>query len=151
MHSTLCESQRCRPFLWVRPASCESHQVYRHVSIKTCSLVGPEEKEDALQVAASTFNSLEAAGTRADSVTYTSMIHAVKNLIDDPEERARALTGTFAQCCEDECLNQRIIDTLSESLNDRDFATVTGLSLEHGTPRIENLPPSWRSRATTDT
>jgi len=123
----------------------------RHDSIKTCSLVGPEEKEDALQVAASTFNSLEAAGTRADSVTYTSMIHAVKNLIDDPEERARALTGTFAQCCEDECLNQRIIDTLSESLNDRDFATVTGLSLEHGTPRIENLPPSWRSRATTDT
>lgn len=107
-----------------------------------------EEKALALQIAASTFNSLSlpSTGLRPNSITYTSMIHALKNLIEDPLERTQAITGIFQQCCKDGCINQSMMNILAKATTEEQFKSITGYSSDKKT--INELPSAWSRRMT---
>ena len=121
--------------------------------IKTCSSVtgNDERRRNALQIAMSAFDSIPSVGLRPDSITYTGMIHAILNLMEDSEERERAnaITTIFRRCCEDGCLNQHILNVLSTSISESDYLLLTGTtSLEEAA--LPSLPAEWSCRATKD-
>ena len=105
-----------------------------------------EEKALALQIAASTFNSLPATGLRPNSITYTSMIHALKNLMEDPLERTQAITGIFQQCCKDGCVNQSMMNILAKATTEEQFKSITGYPSDK--KNINELPSAWSRRMT---
>lgn len=113
--------------------------------MKACGkATGSEErKRKALQIAASAFNSLSSVGLRADSITYTSMIHAMVNLMEDSPEKTKAVAGIFQQCCDEGCLNQHILDTLAAKTPQDDFLSITG----EKTSQISSFPAKWRHRS----
>ena len=118
--------------------------------IKACASIDgtKERRAKSLQVAASAFNSIESAGLKADSITYTSMIHAILNLCDDIHDRTNALSGVFQRCCEDGCLNQHILNTLIEENTEEEFSIITrGLVGYEQSIGIQSLPSQWSSRA----
>lgn len=99
----------------------------------------------------SAFDSIPSVGLRPDSITYTGMIHAILNLMEDSEERERAnaITTIFRRCCEDGCLNQHILNVLSTSISESDYLLLTGTtSLEEAA--LPSLPAEWSCRATKD-
>ena len=99
----------------------------------------------------SAFDSIPSVGLRPDSITYTGMIHAILNLMEDSEERERAnaITTIFRRCCEDGCLNQHILNVLSTSISEADYLSLTGAtSLEEAA--LPSLPAEWSCRATKD-
>jgi len=121
-----------------------------NILIKACAGIDgtKERRAKSLQVAASAFNSIESAGLKADSITYTSMIHAILNLCDDIHDRTNALSGVFQRCCEDGCLNQHILNTLIEESTEEEFSIITrGLVGYEQSIGIQSLPSQWSSRA----
>ena len=99
--------------------------------ITTCATVtGSEERcRDALQIAASAFNSLPSStGIKANEITYSGMIRALLNLMENSDERTKAIAGIFQQCCKDECLNQQLVDILAQATTEDQYLFITGAS-----------------------
>lgn len=121
--------------------------VYR---IKICANAtgSGEKKLNALRIAISAFNSLSSVGLKADSITYTGMIHALLNLMDDSPERSKAISGIFQKCREDGYLNPHILNVLAASISEDKYLTITGI-----TPKTEfaSLPVEWSRKSSQDT
>ena len=123
--------------------------LFIHCRLKACATPteNKEEKALALQIAASTFNSLPSIpGLRPNSITYTSMIHVLKNLIEDPSERTQAITGIFQQCCKDGCINQSMMNILAKATTEDQFKLITGYPLDK--KNINELPSAWSRKMT---
>jgi len=133
------ESNGCTPSL----ESC-------NILIRTCSKAEVNDMRNALQIAASAFNALEAAGLTADSVTYVGMIRAILNLMNGSEGKIEALTVLFRQCCEGGFLNQHMIDILTEETSEDEFQSITGMSWSQGSDalQIQSLPFEWSKNST---
>jgi len=116
--------------------------------IKACASIegSIERKAQALQVAASVFNSIESTGLKTDSITYTSMFHAVLNLTEDATEKVDALSGIFQRCCADGCLNQHMMTILASKVSREELLSIIGH--EHAVD-VENLPVEWSKHART--
>ncbi|KAL7498203.1 hypothetical protein ACHAWT_006156 [Skeletonema menzelii] len=120
-----------------------------NILIHTCSR--SEEKNNmrnALQIAASAYSALDAAGLTADSVTYVSMIRAILNLMNDSEGKVQALTALFRKCCEGGFLNQHMINVLAQDTSEDDFQSITGISRGLDALQIDRLPYEWRQNST---
>jgi hypothetical protein len=118
--------------------------------IKICAnATGSEERKmNALRIAVSVFNSLPSVGLKADSITYTGMIHALLNLMDDSLERSKAISGIFQKCCNDGFLNPHILNVLTSSISEDKFLSITGMS-----PKTDfaSLPAEWSRNSSRDT
>lgn len=133
------EANGCKPTL-------ESFNILIH----TCSRAEESNMRNALQIAASAYNALDAAGLTADSVTYMSMIRVILNLMNDSEGRVQALSALFRKCCEGGFLNQHMINILAQNTSEDEFQSITGMSWPGGIDalQIESLPFEWRQNAT---
>eukprot|EP00571_Detonula_confervacea_P012954 CAMPEP_0172306034 /NCGR_PEP_ID=MMETSP1058-20130122/7195_1 /TAXON_ID=83371 /ORGANISM="Detonula confervacea, Strain CCMP 353" /LENGTH=1003 /DNA_ID=CAMNT_0013017805 /DNA_START=37 /DNA_END=3045 /DNA_ORIENTATION=- len=124
---------------------CEPNLISFNILIKTCAIAtGSEErKRNALRIAASAYNSLPSVGMKADSITYTGMIRATVNLMEDSADKISAITGIFQQCCDDGCLNQHILNILASRISDDNFLSITGVASTEQTPGLNRLPAEW--------
>ena len=102
---------------------------------------------NALRIAVATFNSIPSAGLRPDSITYTGMIHALLNLMDDSAEKVKAMSGIFRQCCDEGCLNPHILNVLAASMSGEIYSSITGVSM---TTAFASLPAEWSQRSSRD-
>ncbi|KAL3798151.1 hypothetical protein HJC23_005712 [Cyclotella cryptica] len=129
---------------------CEPCIVTFNILIKACASIkgNQERKEKSLQIAASAFKSIKSAGLTADTITYTSMIHAVLNLTGSSSYKVNSIAGIFKMCCADGCLNQHIMNTLVDAMSKEEFAIITGMS-NNNSLQIESLPPEWSSNSRT--
>lgn len=123
---------------------CTPSLVSFNILIKTCSKAEMNNARNALQIAASAYNNLDAAGLTADSVTYVSMVRAILNLMSGSVDKTDALTALFRKCCDGGFLNQHIINILSQETSQAELQSITGIS-----PRgpdilqIQDLPNEW--------
>jgi len=126
---------------------CETSLISFNILIKTCANAtgSDERKRNALQIAASAYNSLPSAGLRASSITYTGMIHVMLNLMDNSTEKVEAIGGIFRRCCEEGFLNQHMINILAAATSEDDLLSITGSK----TSKIIGLPAEW-SRNSSD-
>jgi len=133
------ESNGCTPTL-------ESFNILIH----TCSRAEANNTRNALQIAASAYNALDAAGLTADSVTYMSMIRAILNLMNDSEGKVQALAALFKKCCEGGFLNQHMINILAQDTSSDEFQSITGMSWSGRSDalQIESLPLEWSQHST---
>lgn len=102
---------------------------------------------NALRIAVAAFNSLPSVGLRPDSITYTGMIHALVNLMDDSDEKLKAISGIFLQCCDEGCLNPHILNILAASTSEDDYLSITGVSTK---TEFSSLPAEWSRRSSRD-
>ena len=121
--------------------------------IKACANASGDKdrKRQALQIAVSAFRSLETIGLTAGSITYTSIIHAIDNLMDDSTEMNKALGDLFRQVCSDGQLNQHMLKLLAdnESMSMVQMTEMTGVTPSYeGTIQIDDLPLEWSQNAT---
>lgn len=75
------------------------------------------------------------------------MIHAMINLVDDPAEKVKAISGIFNRCCEDGCLNQHMINLIIEATSEAEFLSINGVSAYRKPQMISNLPAKWSHRS----
>ena len=123
---------------------------FKFILIHTCSRAEENNMRNALQIAASAYNALDAGGLIADSVTYMSMIRVILNLMNDSEGKVQALTALFKKCCEGGFLNQHMINILAQNTSEDEFQSITGMARPGGIDalQIESLPSEWRQNAT---
>jgi len=124
-----------------------------NILIKTCAnetTESDERKRNALQIAASAFNSLPSVGLNADSITYTGMMHVLLNLMNDSPEKVNAISGIFRQCCDEGYLNQHILNVLTSATSEDDLITVTGVSSKEEAYTLGRLPPDWSRNSSRD-
>lgn len=76
------------------------------------------------------------------------MINAMVNLIEDPAEKIKAITGIFQHCCNEGRLCQHTVNNLSTLLSEEEFAEVVGYSYKEGPPKIKDFPGEWSNQAT---
>ncbi|KAL7454226.1 hypothetical protein ACHAWC_005850, partial [Mediolabrus comicus] len=128
---------------------CSPSLVSFNILIKTCSIAEENNAANALQIAASAFNSLDTAGFTADSVTFVSMFRAILNLMNDSSEKIDALAAIFRKCCDGGFLNQHIINILAEGTSEDELHSITGISTRRGPDelQIESVPNSWSRNA----
>ncbi len=124
------------------------HWIYSRIKICANATGSIQRKMNALRIAVAAFNSLPSAGLRPDTVTYTGMIHALLNLMDDDSaEKVKAISGIFRQCCDEGCLNPHILNVLAASLSEENYLSITGVST---TTPFANLPVGWSQRSSRD-
>ena len=128
---------------------CSPSLVSFNILIKTCSIAEENNAANALQIAASAFNSLDTSGFTADSVTFVSMFRAILNLMNDSSEKIDALTAIFRKCCDGGFLNQHIINILAEGTSEDELHSITGIIARGGPDelQIESVPNSWSRNA----
>ena len=100
-----------------------------------------------MHIAASAYNSLPSIGLKPDSVTYTSMMHVILNLMDDSTEKAKAIEGIFRRCCEEGCLNRHILKVLAEALSKEELFSIAGKDMAS----FSSLPGEWSRNSSQDT
>lgn len=124
---------------------CTPSLVSFNILIHACSRAEGKNTKNALQIAASAYNAVDAAGLTADSVTHVSMMRAILNLMNDSEGKIEALAALFRKCCEGGFLNQHIIHILSEDTSEDEFHSITGMSRPQGSEalQIQSLPFEW--------
>ena len=117
--------------------------------IKKCAMAtgSAQRKMYALRIAVATFTSIPSAGLRPDSITYTGMIHALLNLMDDSAEKVKAVSEFFRQCCDEGCLNPHIMNVLAASTSEEIYSSITGVSM---TTAFASLPAEWSQRSSRD-
>jgi len=135
---------------------CEPSLISFNILIKTCAKCAngtdrsDERKRNALQIAASAFNSLPSVGLRADSVTYTGMMHVLLNLMDNSTEKMSAIGRIFRQCCNEGYLNQHILNILAAAISEDDMMAITGVSSIEEASTLNHLPPEWNQKSSRD-
>ena len=107
---------------------------------------GRDRKKNALQIAASAFNTLPSIGLKADSITYTSMIRLMLSLMDNSPDKVNAIGAIFHGCCEEGYLNQHMMYVLNSAVSEDDMITITGL-LSEETRSFSSLPAHWSRNA----
>ncbi|KAL3763328.1 hypothetical protein ACHAW5_007720 [Stephanodiscus triporus] len=143
------ETQVLSLFETMEEIGCEPNLISFNIQIKNCAIAtgSVERKMNALRIAVAAFNSLPSVGLRPDSITYTGMIHALLNLMDDSAEKFKAISGIFRQCCDEGCLNPHILNVLAASTSEDDYLSITGASTR---TEFSSLPAEWSRRSTRD-
>jgi len=67
------------------------------------------------------------------------MIRALLNLMENSDERTRAIAGIFQQCCKDGCLNQQLMDILAQATTEDQYLFITGVSKTTPIDALSNL------------
>jgi pentatricopeptide repeat protein len=76
----------------------------------SCATAG---KGDALELAITSFNTMKNKHVIADSLTYNTLLHVVRNLVEGEDERQRALEDVLRKCQEDGKVNENIRATMA--------------------------------------
>lgn len=76
------------------------------------------------------------------------MVQAILYLSETSDNKVMALSGVFQRCCADGCLNQHILNTLTDQTTEEEFSAITGglAGYEHSI-QIDDLPAHWSKNA----
>ena len=85
----------------------------RALVLKACSLVKGDDaaKEEALQLAESTFHRLEEDEGQSPDLTYYHMMKCVSNLVEDPDVRRERILTMFSDACEKGLVSANVLRT----------------------------------------
>ena len=76
------------------------------------------------------------------------MVHAILELSETSEHKVNTLSGIFQRCCVDGCLNQHILNILTERLTAEEFSAITGgLEGYEESIQLGRLPAHWSKNA----
>ena len=97
----------------------------------------------ALQIATDIFQRLRKSGEGPDSISYSSLLHACRTLIENMDERTVAVEDLFVTCCNDGLVSDAILSALTRTVPEPVYWAILGRKPSRELANVSDLPSEW--------
>lgn len=111
--------------------------------IDVCATCGSiENSRKTMTLVFRIFDEMSSKGLQPDSSTYTALLAACNNLIQDGQERQKVLKRVFLKACNDGYVNQAVLEQFKKSASTYSFANAV-ISHSREVEGMKVVPESW--------